>query len=196
MGGSKRRAAAGRPQTMTQRSGHGLERRSKGMERRIPVRVFGTEWTLRRRGPQPPFWSFQGVGFSKGRGKFEIPLPFDGSLVTFCPHRKSLARGRNIPQLPFPDIPGGPVWDRPLRREIKPGWRADNIRPYGITSARHPAGAQCAPLRTAGQGLSTSLYYKASVRSFTYYSILSEKEIKSESCKRIIRIGYEVVRAD
>ena len=91
---------------------------------------------------------------------------------------------------------GGPVWDRPLRRGIKPGRRADNIRPYGITSARHPAGAQCAPLRTAGQGLSTSLYYKASVRSFTYYSILSEKEIKSESCKRIIRIGYEVVRAD
>ena len=48
-------AAAGRPQTMTQRSGHGLERRSKGMERRIPVRVFGAEWTLRRRGLQAKY---------------------------------------------------------------------------------------------------------------------------------------------
>ena len=85
-------AAEGRPQTMTQRSGHGLERRSKGMERRIPARVFGAEWTLRRRGPRSPFWSFQGEGVARGRGKFEIPLPLDGSLVTFCPHRKSLAR--------------------------------------------------------------------------------------------------------
>ena len=47
----------------------------------------------------------------------------------------------------FPNIPGGPVWDRPLRRGIKPEERADDIRPYGITVARHPAGARCAPLR-------------------------------------------------
>ena len=47
----------------------------------------------------------------------------------------------------FPDISGGPVWDRPLRGGIKPEERADDIRPYGITVARHPAGARCAPLR-------------------------------------------------
>ena len=30
----------------------------------------------------------------------------------------------------FRTCPGGPVWDRPLRRGIKPGRRADDIRPY------------------------------------------------------------------
>ena len=30
----------------------------------------------------------------------------------------------------FPNIPGGPIWDRPLRRGIKPEERADDIRPY------------------------------------------------------------------
>ena len=35
-----------------------------------------------------------------GWGKFEIPLSLSGSLVTFCPHRKSLARRRNIPKAP------------------------------------------------------------------------------------------------
>ena len=44
----------------------------------------------------------------------------------------------------------GPVWDRPLRRVGKPEGRADDIRPYGITVARHPAGAHCAPLRKPG----------------------------------------------
>ena len=95
-GNSKSRGGRRPPQTMTQRSGHGLERRSKEMQRRISVRVFGAEWTLRRRGPEAPFWSFQGERVLRERGKFEIPLSLSGSLVTFCPHRKSLARRRNI----------------------------------------------------------------------------------------------------
>ena len=48
-------------------------------------------------GPEPPFWSFQGDRVLRERGKFEIPLSLSGSLVTSCPHRKSLARRRNIP---------------------------------------------------------------------------------------------------
>ena len=48
-------------------------------------------------GPEAPFWSFQGDRVLRERGKFEIPLSLSGSLVTFCPHRKSLARRRNIP---------------------------------------------------------------------------------------------------
>ena len=35
-------------------------------------------------------------GDFKGEREIEIPLPFDGSLVTFCPYRKSLARRRNL----------------------------------------------------------------------------------------------------
>ena len=35
-------------------------------------------------------------GDFKGGREIEIPTTFDGSLVTFCPHRKLLARGRNI----------------------------------------------------------------------------------------------------
>ena len=49
-------------------------------------------------GPEAPFWSFQGERVLRERGKFEIPLSLSGSLVTFCPHRKSLARRRNIPK--------------------------------------------------------------------------------------------------
>ena len=48
-------------------------------------------------GPEAPFWSFQGERVLRERGKFEIPLSLSGSLVTFCPYRKSLARRRNIP---------------------------------------------------------------------------------------------------
>ena len=57
---------------------------------------------------------------------------------------------RKRPPTAVPDIPGGPAWDRPLRRVGKPEGRADDIRPYGITVARHPAGAHCAPLRKPG----------------------------------------------
>ena len=49
------------------------------------------------KGAEAPFWSFQGERVLRERGKFEIPLSLSGSLVTFCPHRKSLARRRNIP---------------------------------------------------------------------------------------------------
>ena len=38
------------------------------MERRIPVKVFGAECTLRRRGPQPPFGRFKEWGFPGGEG--------------------------------------------------------------------------------------------------------------------------------
>ena len=95
------KAAEGRPQTMTQRCGHGLERRSKEMKRRIPVRVFGAEWTLRRRGPRPPFWSFQGDGFPKGRGNFEIPLPLGDFLVPFASLQKELAAAAAKPLFCF-----------------------------------------------------------------------------------------------
>ena len=57
---------------------------------------------------------------------------------------------RKRPPTAVPDIPGGPAWDRPPRWGIKPGRRADDIRPYGITVARHPAGAHGAPLRKPG----------------------------------------------
>ena len=50
------------------------------------------------KGAEAPFWTFQGDWVLRERGKFEIPLSLSGSLVTFCPHRKSLARRRNISQ--------------------------------------------------------------------------------------------------
>ena len=43
------------------------------------------------KGAEAPFWSFQGDRVLRERWKFEIPLSLSGSLVTFCPHRKSLA---------------------------------------------------------------------------------------------------------
>ena len=39
-------------------------------------------------GPEPPFWSFQGEGVTRGRGKFEIPLPLVGVLPTLPPRAK------------------------------------------------------------------------------------------------------------
>ena len=54
-------------------------------------------WGNSTKGAEAPFWSFQGERVLRERGKFEIPLSLSGSLVTFCPHRKSLARRRNIP---------------------------------------------------------------------------------------------------
>ena len=51
----------------------------------------------------------------------------------------------------FRTCTSGPVWDRPLRRGIKPERRADIIRPYGRNVIRYPAGAQCAPLQTYGE---------------------------------------------
>ena len=55
-------------------------------------------WGNSTKGAEAPFWSFQGERVLRERGKFEIPLSLSGSLVTFCPHRKSLARRRNIPK--------------------------------------------------------------------------------------------------
>ena len=86
----------------------------------------------------------------RGRG-LEIPLPFDSSLVTFCLHRKLLARRRNIfftfrsatdsdgPMRPTPPIRGrcrakrdrGGRDHRPLRRYRNLIPWADHIRPYG-----------------------------------------------------------------
>ena len=101
------------------------------MQRRISVRVFGAEWTLRRRGPEAPFWSFQGERVLRERGKFEIPLSLSGSLVTFCPHRKSLAHRRNIQTIHNlfrrPDDGIGPY-----RTGRKPYTRAHNVRPFKI----------------------------------------------------------------
>ena len=45
----------------------------------------------------PPVLVVSRRGDFKGEREIEIPLPFDSSLVTFCLHRKSLARGRNHP---------------------------------------------------------------------------------------------------
>ena len=42
------------------------------MQRRIPVRVFGAEWTLRRRGPRPPFGRFKEKGFLGKGGRFPL----------------------------------------------------------------------------------------------------------------------------
>ena len=70
--------------------------------RRPPLRkrIFfwgASPWGNSIKGAEAPFWSFQGERVLRERGKFEIPLSLSGSLVTFCPHRKSLARRRNIP---------------------------------------------------------------------------------------------------
>ena len=54
-------------------------------------------WGNSTKGAEAPFWSFQGDRVLRERWKFEIPLSLSGSLVTFGPHRKSLARRRNIP---------------------------------------------------------------------------------------------------
>ena len=45
----------------------------------------------------PPVLVVSRRGDFKGGREIEIPPTFDGSLVTFCPHRKLLARWRNIP---------------------------------------------------------------------------------------------------
>ena len=70
-----------------------------------------------------------------------------GNFGYFPSQESSPPAGGISPGHRFRTCTSGPVWDRPLRRGIKPERRADNIRPYGITVARHPAGAQCAPLR-------------------------------------------------
>ena len=64
---------------------------------------------------------------------------------------------RNVasPQAEYPQAtvfryaPSGRLGTGPCEGD-KPEGRADDIRPYGITAARHPAGAHCAPLRKSG----------------------------------------------
>ena len=50
----------------------------------------------------------------------------------------------------FPDISGGPVWDRPLRGGIKPEERADDIRPYGRVENRDGGRMISAPTNHRG----------------------------------------------
>ena len=64
------------------------------MQRRIPVRVFGAEWTLRRRGPRPPFGRFKGKGFQRRGGRF----PLSGGNV----ERSETKGGGTIRNPPFP----------------------------------------------------------------------------------------------
>ncbi len=57
--------------------------------------------------------------------------------------------GRTSPKYRFRTFPAGRLGTGPCEGD-KPEGRADDIRPYGITAARHPAGAHCAPLRKPG----------------------------------------------
>ena len=52
----------------------------------------------------------------------------------------------------FPDISGGPVWDRPLRGGIKPEERADDIRPYGRVENRDGGRMISAPTESPWPG--------------------------------------------
>ena len=52
----------------------------------------------------------------------------------------------------FPDISGGPVWDRPLRGGIKPVERADDIRPYGRVENRDGGRMISAPTESPWPG--------------------------------------------
>ena len=72
----------------------------------------------------PPDWSFLRRGDFKGGREIEIPPTFDSSLVTFCLHRKSLARGRNTPS-PVPPAGGVP----------RPAGRNSQSPPAGETPA-------------------------------------------------------------
>ena len=53
----------------------------------------------------------------------------------------------------FPNIPGGPVWDWPLRRGIKPEERADDIRPYGRVENRDGGRMISAPTESPWPGI-------------------------------------------
>ena len=91
-----------------QRSGFHWERTSDGMSEPCPLGR-GEGYAVR----EDEIGRFKERGFQRGEADspyqgemsrrdkggraLEIPLPFDGSLVTFCLHRKSLARKRNIP---------------------------------------------------------------------------------------------------
>ena len=90
-----------------QQSGFHWERTSDGMSEPCPLGR-GERYEVR----EDEIGRFKGMGFLREgadspyqgemsrrdkRGRvLEIPLPLGSSLVTFCLHRKSLARGRNI----------------------------------------------------------------------------------------------------
>ena len=73
-----------------QRSGFHWERTSDEMSEPCPFKGEANDMQSAR----TRLVVSRGWGFNQG--EIEIPLPLDGSLVTFCPHRKSLARRRNI----------------------------------------------------------------------------------------------------
>ena len=108
-----------------QRSGFHWERTSDGMSEPCPLGR-GEGYAVR----EDEVGRFKEGGFQRGEADspyqgemsrrdkggrvLEIPPTFDGSLVTFCPYRKSLARRRNT-----------------LISFCRTTGRADNIRPYG-----------------------------------------------------------------
>ena len=128
-----------------QRSGFHWERTSDGMSEPCPLGPSEgyevredevgrfKEWGFQRGEADSPY---QGEMSRRDKGGrvLEIPPTFDGSLVTFCPHRKSLAPESEISFFvwfikPLTRAATGRPYGSYRNRER----RADNIRPYGVS---------------------------------------------------------------